>query len=435
MTYIEEDLQATEMISLATSPEALLLSAVLQTGEYQVLAKHGVTGDLFHVFPDEAEWLFQYIANNSKAPTKAAMRNAFPDFVIYKVDDTEHWVKEVFTAHKRQSLVDLMDLVADLVDAGSEDKALESLQKGVSHINASSVGIRSGFNVYDEMDAIYENVKARVERVRLHGQAGIPTGFKTLDKITGGLQPGWFGVIAGRLGEGKTWTGIKMGFEAAHAGHTVSYFSLEQSRMQIAMRFHAFASRAYAKEVFNPMDLMRGKGFDLREYKDFMQTMSEQARGKFNVNDTSRGLVTPTTVAQVIEREQPQLVIIDYLTLLGTTSDDWRGTAKVSSELQGIGQNYDVPVVALSQVNRLAIGKEPPDASHLSQADAIGQDADFVVTHKRHGKSVQRMFLPKFRHGVSGDKWWAKFSPGTGEYEEIDPQEASDIIADEDEDE
>lgn len=417
---------------MATHPENLLISAVLKTGDYQVLAKHGVTLDLFHVFADEAEWLFQYVANNGKAPSKAAFKNAFPEFVVYRVDDPAHWCKEVFTAHKRQALVDLMDHVADLVDEGSEDKALEALQKGSTLIQTTSAGVSTGFNVYEQAEAIYENVKTRVERVRINGQAGIPTGFKTLDQLTGGMQPGWFGVILGRLGEGKTWTGIKMGYEAANTGHRVTYFSLEQSRMQIAMRFQAFASRQYAKEVFNPMDLMRGKGFDLRDYKAFLQQMKEKG-GVFNVNDTSRGLVNPATIAQMVEVEQPQLVIVDYLTLLGTTTDDWRGTAKVSAELQGIAQKYDIPVIALSQANRAGIGKEPPGVENISQADAIGHDADFVLSHKRHGKSVQKMRLSKFRHGDRGDAWWCKFSPGTGEYEEIDAQEASDILADEDE--
>lgn len=414
---------------MAVHPEALLLSAVVQTGEYQQFAAHGITLQMFHAFPDEAEWMFKYVRQNGRAPSKRALRQVFPEFTIYRVDDTAHWCGEVQKSHRQQSIVDFCDAAMDLIDAGDDDAAVALISRGIREVEATSQGVQTDFDVFESWQEVYDSVKDRVDRVRTRGWAGIPSGFTTLDTITGGIQPGWFGVIAARLGEGKTWTGVRMGYTAATTGHKVTYFSLEQPRLQIAMRIHGFGSRQYAKEVFNPMDLNRGSGFDLREYKQFLIDMRDKrGSGKFKINDTSRGRVSVDTINAVIEIDQPDLVIIDYLTLLSAESDDWRGTAKLSGMIQNSAHRYGVPIWALSQVNRLGIGKDAPGAEHLSQADAIGQDADIVMTQKQMSKNVMKHRLAKFRHGVGGVTWHSKFSPGTGEYEEVTEDRAAELI-------
>jgi replicative DNA helicase len=125
---------------------------------------------------------------------------------------------------------------------------------------------------------------------------------------------------------------------------------------------------------------------------------------------------------------QPDIVFIDYLTLMGTSGEDWRATAKLSGELQSVFQRYQIPGVAMSQVNRLGVGKEPPGAENLSQADAIGQDADLVVTMAQKSKSVMKLKIAKFRHGPTGAHWFCEFAPGTGKYEEITGDQADDLI-------
>lgn len=413
---------------MAVHPEALLLSALVRTGEYQALAAHGITSSLFHVHDDEMRWVERYIQKTGHGPSKQALKSQFPNLVVYKADDIEHWCEEVRKEHQRQALIDLMSKALEEVDENEDgESALALLQNGVRQIQAETAGMNPDFDVTGDWKEVFEQVSARVDRVRVRGYAGVPTGFDSLDSITGGLQGGWFFVVAARLGQGKTWTGIRMAWAAAMAKHRVTYFSLEQSRFQIALRVHAFASRQYAKQVFDPVDLNRGSGFDLMAYKQFLLDMQKNRgqHGEFFINDTSRGMVTPSTIASVITNKQPDIVFIDYLTLLGTSGDDWRSTAKLSSELQSVAQRYNIPIVALSQVNRLGHGIEPPGTEHLSQADAIGQDADGVLTMRQKSAHVMKMLLAKNRHGPGGQSWHAKFSPGTGEYEEIDETTAA----------
>lgn len=414
---------------MAVHPEILLISAVIKSCEFQVLASKAITASFFHVCVDEWDWVEKYIQRNGKTPSKKAFQQTFPNFTLYKVDDTDHWCDEVRKSHTRQSLVDIMENTMVMIDSGDEAGALSNLMMGGQQVQVQQGGMNADFDVFEDWEQSYDIVSARVDRARATGWAGVPSGFTTFDSITGGWQDGWLGIMAARLGQGKTWTGVRMAYAASITGHKVAYYSLEQSRFQIASRVHAFGSRQWAKQPFNPMDLNKGTGFDIRDYKKFLEKMkAERGTGRFWINDTSRGIVTPSVIGASVEAKQPDIVFIDYLTLLGATSDDWRGTSKLSSELQGVAQRYNIPVVAMSQVNRMGIGKEPPGAEHLSQADAIGQDADVVLTMTQKSTSVMKMKMAKFRHGSGGATWHAKFSPGTGEYEEVDEGTAEALI-------
>ena len=157
---------------------------------------------------------------------------------------------------------------------------------------------------------VYDEVSRRYERAELHGQSGIPTGFATLDGATNGPQPGDYWIVAARLGQGKTWTLLRMACTAVFRGFTVQYDALEQSRAQITMRAHSFLSSDHAMKSFQSQDLINGKGFDLKKYKEFLEELKSNLTGKLIVNDTSRGRVTPATIAAQIERNKPDIVFM-----------------------------------------------------------------------------------------------------------------------------
>ena len=411
---------------VASSPEALLISAVLRTKDHKTLIGKGINPQMFHTFGDEAKWLFAFITRNGKAPSKAAFKAKWPSFRLYAVDETEHYCEEVQREHARDGVMTVLDQAIAAVEDGDTDKVIAIMQRGMLEVQARARGLSQDYDAFTDWQDTYNVVAARVDRVRATGFAGVPFGFPTLDGITGGAQPGWLTVVAARLGQGKTWTGVRMGFAAAATGHKVSYFSLEQSRHQIAMRLQSFASKKYGQYTFNSLDLSRGHGFDLLAYKKFLATMKDSiGTGGFSIKDSSRGVVTVSTVASEIEAVQPDVVIIDYLTLMGMDGDDYKAVGRVSSGLQALGQRYGVPIIALSQVSRLGVGNEPPTADTLTAADSIGHDADLLVTMAQKSKHVMKLKVAKFRHGPTGDTWNCKFSPGTGQYEEVTADEAA----------
>lgn len=410
-------------------PEALLISSVLRSQDHITPMINGMNSELFHVHSEEWNWIERYITRRKRTPSKAAFKSRFPHATIYKANDVEHFCDEVKESHMQWVLMDLMDGTATAIEQGS---GLENIVADMSHdliaLQAQVLGAAGSTDIVDNWQPVYDEVASRVDRVKKHGMAGLPTGFQTLDQRLGGIYPGHYWVVAARLGQGKTWTAIRMACAAMYEGYRVQYFSLEQSRAQIAMRAHSFFSSKYGKEVFRNLDLGKGESFSLMDYKKFLRKLPQQIDGAFFVNDTSRGRVNPTTIAASIETNRPDIVFVDYLTLMDRPSDDWQGVASLSNAMQQLAQRYQVPVVVLSQINRSGINREPPGPEHISQSDAIGHDADGILTMKQMSDHVMKMRLAKYRHGQDGFKWWVRFTPNSGEMEEVTGDEAQDLM-------
>jgi replicative DNA helicase len=236
---------------------------------------------------------------------------------------------------------------------------------------------------------------------------------------------------------------MRMATAALMTGSVVQYHALEQTRSEVAMRMHSFISGTIGKELYRNLDLGQGRNFDLKAYREFLKSMKSHINGAMHVADTSRGRVSPLTIAAGIEKNNPDIVFVDYLTLMEKTgTGDWQSVAQLSGEMKTLAQHYGIPIIVASQLNRAAgLGKkdEPAGPEAISQSDAIGQDADAIVTMKQTSASVIRMMLAKYRHGSAGYRWWNEFRPGEGVFRECSYEKAlalkdtDDDLEDEDE--
>ena len=414
---------------MSTKTETLFISAVLRQDDHKTPILAGVQPKWFASHYEEWDWIYRYIERHRKCPSKPLFKSKFPDFQIIKSDDVEYCLDELREDYLRRSMVIAVDQVADQVrDDVPMATVMEQLQSQLITLQSDSTGTSNESDVVDDWELAYNEVARRHDRAKERGQSGIPTGFATLDLETNGPQEGDYWIVAARLGQGKTGALIRMACTAVVNGFTVQFDALEQSRAQIAMRSHAFLSSDHAKETFTSSDLMRGQNFDLLSYKKFLAGLKDTLSGKLIVNDTSRGRVTPSTVAAQIERNHPDIVFIDYLTLMNQQAGDWQAIAALSAELKGIAMQYKIPIVAAAQINRMAIGEDLPGAEHLAGADAIGQDADAVVTMKQVSRHIVKMKLAKFRHGSDGHVWDNEFRPNSGYFREVSGDEALEII-------
>lgn len=414
---------------MASHPETLLISAIIRSRDHVTPMTNGIKQSLFHLHPEEWQWIERYIRLRRRTPSRQAFKNKFPGFTILAVDDVEFYCDEVKQSHVRHTLIDLMDDTADRIESSSDMMdAVKHLHSEVIALTAQVAGQEFDTDIADSWKGIYEDVADKVARVEEKGMPGIPTGFTTLDERTGGPGPGDYWVIAGRLAQGKTWTGIRMGCAAAFAGYSVQYFALEQSRTQIALRVHTFMASEYGKSLFKHIDLQQGKNFRLKDYRNFLKSLKSHLPGKFYVNDQSSGRVSALTIAAQIELHQPDIVFVDYLTLMEKDSDEWQSIASLSADIKSLSQQYQIPIVVLAQINRSGGGKEPPGTEYIAQSDRIGQDADAVITLTKRTPHVIKMKLAKYRHGQDGYTWWCKFSPNTGHFDEVTGDEAQDIM-------
>lgn len=404
---------------VSVNPEKYLISSVLRDQDIKTALAHNVGAGMFHSFAEEWEWIENYYARYKRTPSKTAFRTQFPEFQIKAVDDTGHFADEVRKQHSRYMMTTVMSDCADLIADGKIDKAVSLVHTSIVTI-AAAVGTTNDSDIVTSFDDILADVERRVKRVFDTGSAGIPTGFTTLDERTGGIAPGDLWIVGARLGEGKSWTMQRMATTAVMHGYTVQFDALEQSRAQVSMRIHSFLSSSVGQSIFQTSDLMQGRNFDIKAYRKFLKDLKDSIKGKLHVSDTSRGRVGLLTLAAQIERNQPDILFIDYLTLMDKKGGEWQDVAALSSGVLQIAQEYQVPIVAAAQLNRShGLGKDPAGAEALAQSDAIGQDASAVITIKQNSPSAMTMKMAKNRNGVGGFKWYCKFQPQAGVFEEV----------------
>jgi replicative DNA helicase len=278
--------------------EQLFISSILRQEDHVTPLTNGVTKNWFSHYQDQWEWIARYIDRHRSCPSKTLFKSKFSNFQILKVDDVEFTTAELRDAFISKSLVRKVDQALDSIEEQKNpQRVLEELQKSLIDLHGEASTTSNESDVVEDWESVFNEVSRRSEKANERGMAGLPTGFQTLDLATNGPQPGDFFVVAARLGQGKTWTLIRMAASALMAGATVQYDALEQSKSQIAMRVHTFLQSENAKQMFTTSELMSGKGVDLIAYKKFLKKLKDDLPGKLIVDDTSRGKVTPASIA------------------------------------------------------------------------------------------------------------------------------------------
>jgi len=282
---------------------------------------------------------------------------------------------------------------------------------------AKAPGSTLGISIKDTMARSLQLVEA------LHGNkrplAGIPTGFVDLDTLTNGLQPSDLIIIAGRPSVGKTSLALNIAQYVSMLPEnsvTVGIFSLEMSGDQLMMR--VLSSEA-------EIDL-----FKMRTGRLSREDWPGLIRASGRINDASANLIiddTPPSMLPISElcyraklwkkRRNVGLIVIDYLQLMCGDGDE-RDTreqelSEITRLLKSLAKELNIPVIALSQVNRALETRENkrPRLYDLRDAGAIEEDADVIMfiyrdevynKDKDDNKGVAEIILAKHRNGPVG---------------------------------
>ena len=264
-------------------------------------------------------------------------------------------------------------------DGRSAGEVLDIAEKRIFDISEQRARGRSG--VQHIASILTKTVDRIDELYRAQGSiTGVATGFTDLDDKTSGLQPSDLIIVAGRPSMGKTTLAINMAENAAVGRKVpVAIFSMEMPGTQLATRMMASLGR------INSHRLRTGK-LDDEDWPRLTSAMTLLSEAPIFIDDTPA--LTPMELrarARRIKREHGLgLIVIDYLQLMQSTAvGENRATeiSEITRSLKGLAKELNVPVIALSQLNRSLEQRtdKRPVMSDLRESGAIEQDADVIL--------------------------------------------------------
>ena len=369
-----------------------------------------------------------------------------------RVASTAHLRYHAEIIAKKATARDVIALAAQIEEMGFDetqdvDELMQTAEAGIFEISQ-----RSQKRDVTQIDPVIEEAFRRMEKAAKNtgSISGIPSGFHALDKITSGWQAPDLVIIAARPAMGKTAFVLSMAkYMAIDREIPTAVFSLEMSNVQLVNRLimnvcelegekikTGKMSKEDAKRLNTKINIMKGKPL----YMDDTPSLSI-----FELRSKARKLVREHNV---------QIIIIDYLQLMNAQGTSFGSREQevsiISRGLKGLAKELDIPIIALSQLNRgvearQGVEGKTPQLADLRESGAIEQDADMVCfihrpeyyhlySDDKTGKDLRglaQIIVAKHRNGATDSIWLrfrGKYAKFQNEDEAVDPDEQNSVM-------
>ena len=276
---------------------------------------------------------------------------------------------------------------------------------------------------YTQIDPVISNAVEVIQKAAANkdGLTGVPTGYHKLDNITSGWQASDLVINAGRPAMGKTSFALSMAKNiAADYKVPMAFFSLEMSNVQLVNRLISNCCEIQGSKILNGQ-------LKPDEWERLDKRLNNLIGSPLYVDDTPGLSVFElrTKARRLVRDHGVKIIMIDYLQLMNANgmrfSSRQEEVSTISRSLKQIAKELDIPILALSQLNRGVESREGlegkrPQLSDLRESGAIEQDADMVLFVHRpeyyhiyqdeNGRDLHGMaqiIIAKHRKGATGD--------------------------------
>lgn len=277
-------------------------------------------------------------------------------------------------------------------------------------------------NVRNEVQDIGSAINSAMKRIEemqdCGGLSGVPSGFVSIDRITMGWQPSDLIILAARPSVGKTAFSLNIARNAAVEHHMpVAFFSLEMPVIQLATRLMIAESGLDADKIKG------GAKLENYEWEQLEYKIRDLSKAPLYIDDTPSLPIMEfrTKAKNLVKNKGVRLIIVDYLQLM-QGPPELRGmreqeVAAISRTLKATAKELNVPIIALSQLRRMAEsrmgGGGKPQLSDLRESGSIEQDADLVIfihrpdfvglSENEDEKEKTQIIIAKHRNGQTTD--------------------------------
>jgi replicative DNA helicase len=332
---------------------------------------------------------------------KADPNSSFIDYLIELEEAAvtpglaEYYLREVWEQMQRRQTIRVCNgIIAELKTPGDHGGISQIVDRAEVALLDANLKNRGGEN--PSLDEHLREFAEEMDNYK-YGEGritGISTGFKYLDKMTGGLHPTEMVVLAGRPGMGKTSIGMNIVENVAMNGGSVGVFSLEMSSLELVKRLifsrcrgdyqkyrTGFLEKSNLPAISQAVAELSGKGIHIDDGNGSITDIRAKARRMKAMHDID-------------------LIVIDYVQLVageGKYGSRENEVAKVSMGIKQLAKELNVPVLALAQMNRES-ERSPgsaPKMADLRETGQLEQDADAIMmlhdTNIRDDKEAEEM--------------------------------------------
>ena len=325
------------------------------------------------------------------------------------------------------SLRKLISTASDISSIAKESDSFE-IEGAFSEAENKLINLRDSIErkkgpvlAKDLIKPVYDNIEENLNSTT--PLIGHSTGFRDLDKMTLGLQNGDLILVAGRPSMGKTAFGLSIAASFIENNIPSVFYSLEMSSRSVMYRIISILSKVELKRIFQAKELTD------QDFEKIGKAVELIEKSNFFIDDTSA--LSPSEIlsrSRKLKREQPELglIVIDYLQLMRADQSNpsrVNEISEISRATKALAKELDIPVIALSQLNRASETRtnKVPILADMRDSGALEQDADLVIFPFRpefheptpENKGIARIIVAKHRNGETGESllhWAARYT-------------------------
>lgn len=367
--------------------EVRLLSKALQSRDLSQLFERGIKDNWF-VDPDiKRVWIFvrEHFAKYAECPSMEVITANFPSYTLYPVEDSiDFLIDSVINDRRKSSTVRMLTSAGEVIrENNNHEEALRVLQAGIVSLEEEGLGNTDDTNLIDNPLRRWDEYEFRKNNP---GLLGIPTGFPTMDVVTGGLQKGQLIVIVAPPKTGKSTLAMQIALNAHLQDKSVMFQSFEMSNREQEMRYDAMRARISHTRLMNGVLTPEEEG----RFKSKLTSM-EQMRKPFHLVASTSGS-TVSAISSKIQLLHPELVVIDgtYLMIDEQTGEanTPQALTNITRALKRMAQKYDVPVIITTQVLNWKMRKGQVTADSIGYSSSFHQDADVIYGLQKEDENV-----------------------------------------------
>ena len=383
-----------------TDAEKGVLSAMLQspdeiaTEAVQVLApnafyvpSHKLLYELIIKLSDEGKPIDAITLQESLIRENLMDKVGGPSAVLDLIDfvpDASHFEYYVDIVKEKHLLREIISTCTTCINSaytheGDASQILDIVEQNILDIGDKDQEKAESLTMKDHVLSAIENIESMYEN---KGQIqGLATGFRDVDNLLNGLQPGQMIVIAARPSMGKTSLAMNI---AEHVcvdqEKAVAVFSLEMTTQDLVQRLLCSRARVNSQKIRSGIP-------DSSDFPKLMKAAGELSKSKMLIDETpSISIIEMRAKARRMkQRDDIQLLVVDYLQLMQSTTRRAKDNrqieiSEISSGLKALAKELHIPVIVLAQVNRNPEERKGgrPRISDLRESGSIEQDADVV---------------------------------------------------------